>query len=483
MNRIPRSAAALLLASATALPAERLSLEECIDLALDSNTQVLQAEQQVLRSEADVASARAQRLPSLSTTLASLGRSRTGPSLRIQENPTGQIDPETGERIFAEERTRIPGIDRSSYSFSAGAGHTLYDGGARRWSHRGAREGLAASELGLRAGRDGVVFQVKQRYYALLKAQELVEVQQEALKLSLKRQEEAEIRLEVGAGTRVDLLRLQVAADNARADLINAEQQVQLSRASLNHVLGRGLAAPLETVPLAGDPALPPETAEAETMAGLVDRAKRSNPGLEQARRNRSSAEMNLKARRAAWHPRVSGNLSYSRNNEVFERVYGDLDQNYRLNAGLNLTYQLFDGGQRSADVARARSAWSRPAWAWSSRSATWPSRWRRPTSSWCAWGASCGSRGARRSWRPRTCASPRSATGSARAGSWRCSTPRWASPRRATTASTRATTWPWPRPTWRGSPASRRPEPGGPRGPAPPTSRRGAQGLRRSCR
>lgn len=357
MNRIPRSAAALLLASATALPAEKLSLEECIDLALDSNTQVLQAEQQVLRSEADVASARAQRLPSLSTTLANLGRSRTGPSLRIQENPTGQIDPETGERIFAEERTRIPAIDRSSYAFSAGAGHTFYDGGARRWSHRGARESLAASELGLRSGRDGVVFQVKQRYYGLLKAQELVEVQQEALKLGLKRQEEAEIRLEVGAGTRVDLLRLQVAADNARADLINAEQQVQLARASLNHVLGRGLWAPLETVALAGDPDLPPETAEEETMAALVDQAKRSNPGLEQARRNRSSAEMNLKARRAAWHPRLSGNLSYSRNNEVFERVYGDLDQNYRLNAGLSLTYQLFDGGLRSADVDRARSS------------------------------------------------------------------------------------------------------------------------------
>ena len=357
MNRIPRSAAVLLLASASALPAERLSLEQCIDLALASNTQVLQAEQQVLRSEADVASARAQRLPSLSTTLANLGRSRTGPSVRIQDNPTGQIDPETGERIFAEERTRIPAIDRTSYAFSAGVGHTLYDGGARRWSHRGARESLTASELGLRSGRDGVVYQVKQRYYALLKAQELVEVQGEALKLSLKRQEEAEIRLEVGAGTRVDLLRLQVAADNARADLINAEQQVQLSRASLNHVLGRGLSAPVETVPLAGDPTLPPETAEAETMSELVVRAKRANPGLEQARLNRSAAEMSLKARRAAWHPRLSGNVSYSRNNEVFERVYGDLDQNYRLNAGLNLTYQLFDGGLRSADVDRARSS------------------------------------------------------------------------------------------------------------------------------
>ena len=361
MNRIPRSAAALLLASATALPAERLSLEECIDLALDSNPQVLQAEQQVLRSQADVASARAQRLPSLSTTLINLGRSRTGPSLRIQDNPTGQIDPETGERIFAEERTRIPAIDRSSYAFSAGASHTLWDGGARRWwAHRGARESLAASELGpARRPRSDVVYQVRQRYYGLLKAQELVEVQHEALQLGLKRQEEAEIRLEVGAGTRVDLLRLQVAADNARADLINAEQQVQLARASLNHTLGRGLSAPLETVPLAGEtrPCRRRPT-EPAAMAELVGPGPgRPTPGSSRRGGTRTSAEMNLKARRAAWHPRLSGSLSYSRNNEVLERVYGDLDQNYRLSAGLNLTYQLFDGGLRSADVDRARSS------------------------------------------------------------------------------------------------------------------------------
>ena len=147
-----------------------------------------------------------------------------------------------------------------------------------------------------------------------------------------------------------------MAADNARADLINAEQQVQLGRASLNHVLGRGLSAPLETVPLAGEPTCRRRPRRPGRWPGWVERAKRSNPGLEQARRNRSSAEMSLKARRAAWHPRLSGNLSYSRANEVFERVYGDLSQNYRLNAGLNLTWELFDGGLRGADIDRARS-------------------------------------------------------------------------------------------------------------------------------
>jgi outer membrane protein len=300
-------------------------------------------------------------MPSLSTTLLNFSRSRTGPSVRVQENPTGEVDPVTGERIFAEETTRIPAIDRNAYSFSAGMGHTLYDGGAQRRAHEGARQSLAAAELGLQASRNWIVFQVKQRYYSLLKAQELVEVQGEALNLSQKRQEEAEARLEVGATTRVDVLRLQVAADNARADLINAEQQVVLARTTLNHVMGRELSAALQTVPIAETApdvdltigSQPPR----EAMARLVTEAAEANPQIAQQQRTMMAAEMNLKSTQAAWHPTLSGSVSYSRNNDVFDRVYGGLSENYRLNAGVALSYNLFDGGLRRASVRRARSS------------------------------------------------------------------------------------------------------------------------------
>lgn len=360
MNRIPRLASLLLLVTTSALSAETLSLVTCIERALAQNIQILTAEQSVARSQADVASTRARRLPSLNATLMNFSRSHTGPSVRIQDNPTGQVDPVTGERLFAEETTRIPAVDRNSYSLGAGLTHTLYDGGAQRHTHASARQALAAAELGLRSSQADIVVAVKRRYFGLLRAQELVEVQGEALKLGQRRQEEAEARLEVGASTRVDVLRLQVATDNARADLINAEQQVELARATLNHVIGRPLWEPLQIAPVGADvPSrryLPAAAGVRVDLRELVSKAQGANSDLERQRRAMRSAELNLKSTQAAWHPTLSGNISYSRNNEIFERVYGGLDENYRLNGGVSLSYNIFDGGLRTAGVRRSRA-------------------------------------------------------------------------------------------------------------------------------
>ena len=109
----------LLVVSPAALVAQPLTLEQCIKRALGQNVDVRVAAQNLQRSAADVKSARANKLPAADATLFGYGRSRTGPSVRIQEIPSGKIDAETGQAIFEEQHTRIPAINRNSYSFSA----------------------------------------------------------------------------------------------------------------------------------------------------------------------------------------------------------------------------------------------------------------------------------------------------------------------------------------------------------------------------
>ena len=341
----------LLAAAASAAKAGTLTLDECIRQALEQNNQMRLAAQAVRRSEMDVKSARAGRLPSINASVLNFSRSRTGPSVRIQENPTDRFDPETGQRIFREETTQIPAIDRNSFSLSASVSQTLYDGGSRRHAHNAARQELNLSETALEAQRAETIFGVRQRYFALLKAQDLLEVQREALKLSEKQLEGAAMRLEVGAGVRADVLRLKVAVGNAEADLINAEQGVVLARASLNHFMGRGISEPLQTAPVENAP-LP--LAELP-LDELLRAAESSNHDIRQLEYAHLAAEHDLSSAKSAWHPRLSGSLSYGRNNEVLDRVYQDFDQNYRINAGVSVTYNLFDGGLRSAGIQRSR--------------------------------------------------------------------------------------------------------------------------------
>jgi outer membrane protein TolC len=347
-----RSSLLLLLLLPAGLAAQPLTLEQCIKRALKQNTGVLVAEQSLRRSEADVKSARSSRLPSANATLFGFGRSRTGPAVRIQENPTGELDSDTGQRIFQEEKTRIPAIDRNSYSFSASLSHTFYDAGRRANDHKAARHNLDSSESNFQARRAEVVASVKRRYYELLKAAELVQVQEESLKLSEKQLENARVRLQVGSGTEVDVLRLQVALDNAQSQLINAEQGVFLGKAQLNHVMGEDVRAPLKVARLQEVEWKMPVAQD--SLPKIVARVATRNPALQSLNQAVVASEYNLKAARAAWYPRVSGSLSYSRNNEVFDRVYQDLDQNYRLNLGMSLTYNMFDGGLRQANIDRS---------------------------------------------------------------------------------------------------------------------------------
>lgn len=339
----------------TLLQAQPLTLEECIARALDHNTDVRLSQQIVLRARANLKSVRADYLPSVNATLFGYSRSRTGSSVRIQENPTGEVDPETGQRILREESTLIPGIDRNSYSFSTSLNQTLYDAGRRANNYAAAQRDLTGSEYGFSSSQLDVTAQVKRRYFDLLKVRELVEVQEEAVMLSEKQLENARVRLEVGSGTEVDVLRLRVALDNARAQLINNEQSVIIARANLNHIMGASIRTPLKVVPLEEGQWNTPVLQD--SLAPLIARAQQYNPNLLRLDQAALAAEHGIAAAHSAYRPRLGGNVSYSRNNEIFDSIYQDLNRNYRLNVGVSLTYNLFDGGIRRANVDRARTA------------------------------------------------------------------------------------------------------------------------------
>lgn len=338
--------------SSTAL-AESLTLEECINRTLANNLDLRQAQHTLDRAQADLKAAHANRRPNANATLLGFTRSRTGSSIRVQENPTGEVDPVTGQRIVREEETLIPGIDRNSFAFNVSLNHTLYDGGRQRHTYNSSEGSLQSAVKDQEASQLQVIFAVKQQYYELLKALELVDVQEEALALSSKRLEEAQARLDVGAGTQVDVLRLQVSLDNDQATLINTQQSVILARTNLNFLMGVSLQEYLKPVPLNdNDWNLTP----LPSLESHQTQAHQQNPNLLRQRQLVLSRQFDLKTTYAAWHPRLTSSLNYSRNNETFSRIYSEVDKNYRLNAGVTLSYELFDGGTRKANIARAKA-------------------------------------------------------------------------------------------------------------------------------
>ncbi|MBI4531390.1 MAG: TolC family protein [Candidatus Latescibacteria bacterium] len=324
-----------------------LTLSACIALAMTRNAQVKSAERQLERTEADVLGAWSSVLPNVNTTVFGFGRFTTGPSVRVQETPIG-LDPITQRPIYEQKEVVFEGSSRNSYSLSFSVNQTVYDGGRSQLSIRQARSGKQAAEYNLTARKEAIALAVQRQYYELLKAQKLLLVQEEAVARSRRQLEKAESLLAIGSGIEADVLRSKVALGNDQIALINAQNALLRARAEMNNTLGLDIDTPAAFVDSVAPPGRFPELQQA------IAEAQTHNPEIHRLEQELRATEAGVGIARGAYLPRVGLSISYGRNGEEVNRVYQQLDKNYQVNISTGLTYNLFDGFSKRANLNRA---------------------------------------------------------------------------------------------------------------------------------
>jgi outer membrane protein TolC len=127
-----------------------------------------------------------------------------------------------------------------------------------------------------------IVFQVKQAFYSLLLSQEKLRYAQQNLELAQDYMQKAELKYEAGDVAKVEALRARVETSKAANEVRIATNEVRLAKAMLNFLLARRKYAPIE---IKGNLKKAPIELNTEE---LVDRAlsfrpeiKRINLGLE----------------------------------------------------------------------------------------------------------------------------------------------------------------------------------------------------------
>jgi outer membrane protein TolC len=150
----------------------------------------------------------------------------------------------------------------------------------------------------------------------------------------------------------------QDAVLRARAEWLAAQQQklqaqngVQLAASYLNFLLNRPLETPIETGTL---PDVLLASSAASTAVPLADSTRRAlaaRPDLSQLVAAESAAQAELRAARAARRPSLALGIDSGTQGED----YG-FGRNYNYTSGsLLLSWNLFDGGSRSAGISKAR--------------------------------------------------------------------------------------------------------------------------------
>ncbi|MGH7600017.1 MAG: TolC family protein [bacterium] len=311
-----------------------LTLEECVKLALDSNSQLLNAERRVHVAESGVTIARANLLPRVN---ANFGSSRT-------------------REVFAETRTVLNAgnlfrTDGTYYNFHRAAislNQTVFDFGATWNSIRQANSVKDASDFTFQSTKQTTIASVHEGYYQLLKDLRLLEVTREAVRQNEEQLKLTESRYEIGAAPQGEVFRTRTTLGDAKIELIRQENAVRNSQAALNVVLGRNPDAPVEVTDLPDV-----DVTKSYDTDQVMQKALQNNPGLRRYDADMKAASQGMKMARTQFLPTLSLSASYSRSDPNFDPVYSNFDKTFNANVSANVSWNLFNGFADKAEVDR----------------------------------------------------------------------------------------------------------------------------------
>ncbi|MDZ7778932.1 MAG: TolC family protein [Gemmatimonadota bacterium] len=311
-------------AAARAQEPPPLTLHEVVEAALRTDPELAAARAGHRGAEADVARARAGRLPNVTL---------EGSLTRFQEPmvvaPLHSFDPAAPPRF---DETLVQGAARLRY--------TAFDGGATGARLSAARSGAAAAEAGARARRMAVLERAATAYFEVLAARAHEDAATRRVEALVAEAERARRMAEAGSAPEVDVLRASAALEEARADAAGAKARTELSE--------RGLARAMDQPP---DSVVDRSLTDITLAPSTDDPAPEpSHPELVRALEQERAAEARLGGARAARLPRLevrAGLLDYG-------TVTGGHVAEWQ--AGVTLSWPLFTGGARGAAVRRAEA-------------------------------------------------------------------------------------------------------------------------------
>jgi outer membrane protein TolC len=335
MKRIAVAFAVLLAAPAFGQPTpDVLTLERAIELALQQQPSIRQTRASIEVSSGRVDLARVARRPTVSLQ----GTLGTG-------SPRGEACPPPNEDEicgggFLGRPTLATGV-------SASASWRIYDFGqtaaairAAELSAEAAATTLVTSELDIRTN-------VEVAYLEAVARARLVGVADTTVKSEDVHLEQARKFVAAQAKDPIEVAQAQARAANARSALAQAQSAQAIAIANLRAAIGW-----LDTrSPSVANEWPTPPAQEPQTLAELVELARKQRPEIMQLDKEIEAAEANYTAARYERRPVLSANASAQWSPET-----DNWSPEPSWVAGLALSWQLFDGGRSRANQRIARA-------------------------------------------------------------------------------------------------------------------------------
>jgi len=327
--------------SETEIQADTLTAEAAVRRALDESATIRAAREQRNAAAASIREARADWFPVVE------GQAQYR---RLSDNVDYTVDLPSIPGSGNQPVTFAPAIlDR--YSARVSVEQPVFTGFRIPNQLDAAQAQTKAARAEVAATKSEVAFETRRAYWRLYEAQAREQAAAEGLRQIERQLTDVRNRQEVGMVTETDVLRVRARRDRVRVERIQARNDVQTARHTVNDQLGRPLDAPVviaDTVTidsLARDP------------SRLVEAATEQRPDLKALRQTVQARAAEVDVAQSGWFPQVAltGSYLYARPNEQLfppeDRFQGTWD------VGVSLSWRLSTGGGTDAatDQAQAR--------------------------------------------------------------------------------------------------------------------------------
>jgi len=304
---------------------EVLTWQDCIREAAQNHPDLISAQENVKQQKADKAITASELYPQIDS---NLDASTAGTS--VTDTTTGSTT-----------RTRT-----DSYTYGV-SGTQLIFGGFKKISNvKAALENIKAAQQNYRITSSQVRLNLRTAFINLLKAQELIRVVEDIVKIRKGSLELINLRYESGLEHRGALLTAEANISEANFELAQAKREVSLAQGQLSKEMGRKEFKPMW---VKGDFTVCDVAKDKPDLEVLAQ----NNPSLLQAFAKKNAALFDVKSVYADFTPQLSGEAGANRTSSSWP----PRNNNYYL--GLSLTLPIFEGGLRLAQVSKAKAVYN----------------------------------------------------------------------------------------------------------------------------
>ncbi|WP_029277097.1 TolC family protein [Pedobacter borealis] len=307
----------LLSLSLSGVAQEQLSLQEAITIALQNNYDI-----KINKNQVDMAKNNA-----------NIGNAGMLPNLTGSYTNGGSIQNTRQTPATGPDRV-ITGAKSTNNSYGADLNWTIFDGFSMFANYDRLKELQKQGELNARLTILTTVADVITAYYDIVRQQQLVIAADSAMDVSVLRTNIAKTKLQLGRGSKLDVLTAQVDYNTDTSNYLQTKNALQVAKVRLNQLMVRDIGTSFSVVNNI-------DVDKGILFSKMAEMAEQQNPNVQNAFINQRIASLTLKSVRGARYPSISLNSGYSRANSTsptgFNQKFAANGFTYGVTASLNL--------------------------------------------------------------------------------------------------------------------------------------------------